>query len=444
MDPTASSATELSVQPASTWRSRAFSTCLLALLGALYFFSPMVLVVLGWFQEPFSELGGAEVVSHRVHEILFGTLFTIAFAGAVSQLRSPYLRLAGMLQALVVVASFFVVLASLGEVEGLGFVFLGLAVLATALHPGREQGWWRRLRPRPILGLVALAGLFPLATLVDRHLEKAALHAANHLTHWGGVAAFGLVLVLLSLLAFLGPPGHRLVAGSLGFASLLFVAASWVFPFDASARPDLFSVWLLSWGMVWLAVGLGSLPGAGRRKTSTWLAAGGVLLLFGLAGLPGLAIGFLLAVLIVVVANRRRRESTRIIPGKAANRLLLVVLALLGLCASETSASNVSHGVEGVAYSNFDRQTCLNCHGLGVEGATAIPHETQRACDPAEGGCWGGRSDCVGCHRYDPALGGARTLVSIETAGTWTLAADPTPVRADQVLSLYQDGHGRR
>lgn len=447
MDLNATSPPELSGEPVPTWRSRAFSVCLLALLGALYFFSPMVLVVLGWFQEPFSELGGAEVVSHRVHEVLFGTLFTIAFVGVVSQLRFPYLRLAGMLQTLAAVASFFVVLALLGEVEGLGFVFLGLAVLATVLHPGREPGWWRRLRPRPVLGFLALAGLFPLASLAESHLEKAELRAANHLTHWGGVAALGLVLVLLSILAFLGPPGYRLAAGSLGVGSLLFAAVSWVFPFDASARPDLFAVWLLIWGMVWLLVGIGPLPTAGRqmRKASSWLAPAVLLLGFGLTGPTGLAIGALLAVLIIVVANRRKDKTARIGSGKLANALLLVVLGLLGLAgAASLSAPNVPHGVEGVAFSNFGRQTCLNCHGLGVEGATAIPHETDRVCDPAEGGCWGGRTDCVGCHRYDPALGGPRTLISTETAGSWKLAAEPTPLRADQWLSLKADGHGRR
>jgi hypothetical protein len=71
------------------WRSYAFRVSLWALIAVLYFFSPFVLVVLGWFQEPFSELGGAESVSHRVHEVLFGVIFAQAMVGAVSQLRNP-------------------------------------------------------------------------------------------------------------------------------------------------------------------------------------------------------------------------------------------------------------------------------------------------------------------------------------------------------------------
>ena len=47
------------------WRGYAFRVSLWALIAVLYFFSPFVLVVLGWFQEPFSELGGADSVSHR-------------------------------------------------------------------------------------------------------------------------------------------------------------------------------------------------------------------------------------------------------------------------------------------------------------------------------------------------------------------------------------------
>ncbi|MDQ3500502.1 MAG: hypothetical protein M3488_05920, partial [Actinomycetota bacterium] len=96
-------------------------------MASLYFLSPAILIVLGWFQEPFSELGNAETVSHRVHEVLFGALFGSAIVGASAQLVRKSHR-AGALQAVVTVGTFFVVLAGLRRLEGLAFLFLGLAL----------------------------------------------------------------------------------------------------------------------------------------------------------------------------------------------------------------------------------------------------------------------------------------------------------------------------
>jgi hypothetical protein len=101
----------------AAWRAYAFRVSLWALIAVLYFFSPFILVVLGWFQEPFSELGGAESVSHRVHEVLFEVIFAQAMLGAVSQLRNPIGRRAGMLQTLAALFGFVAALASPGSAE---------------------------------------------------------------------------------------------------------------------------------------------------------------------------------------------------------------------------------------------------------------------------------------------------------------------------------------
>ncbi len=118
-----------------------------ALIALLYFFSPFILVVLGWFQEPFIDLGGAESVSHRVHEVLFGVLFAQAMAGAVSQLRNPIGARAGMLQTLFALVGLVAALAAIGEVEVLGLAFVALAITAMVLHPASRADWKRSWHP---------------------------------------------------------------------------------------------------------------------------------------------------------------------------------------------------------------------------------------------------------------------------------------------------------
>ena len=71
----------------------------------------------------------------------------------------------------------------------------------------------------------------------------------------------------------------------------------------------------------------------------------------------------------------------------------------------------IPHGLAD-GYENATRQTCLDCHAVGAEGATSIPHDVQRQCGEDGEECWDGRVDCLGCHRYDPALGGPTSFRS--------------------------------
>jgi hypothetical protein len=130
------------------WRARAFKISLWALIAVLYFFSPFVLVVLGWFQEPFSELGGAESVSHRVHEVLFGVIFAQAMVGAVSQRRNPIGRRAGMLPTLAALLGFVAARAAIGEVELLGVSFVALTRAAGFVGRGAASPNGDEILPR--------------------------------------------------------------------------------------------------------------------------------------------------------------------------------------------------------------------------------------------------------------------------------------------------------
>jgi hypothetical protein len=368
----------------------------------LYFFSPFVLVLLGWFQEPFSDLGGAESVSHRVHEVLFGVIFAQAMVGAVSQLRNPIGRRAGMLQTLAALVAFVVVFAAIGEIEVLGVSFVALAITASILHPAGKADWTGAWHPLPGLIVLALSGTVPLLLMAADNFAKASVQAADHLTHWGGVAAFAIVQLLLAIIASLRPPGYRLVAASVGAAGLVYFSASLLFPFDASARPQFFALWLCLWSLSWLAVAIVGQP---RSSSMAGLGALATVAVIAGTGLVGITLAVFLSVVLLVLARRKEGFPRLLSIALAAFGYLLVVGG--GLLASDAGeAPFVPHGlVDG--YENATRQTCLDCHAVGAEGATPVPHDTTEVCG-GEGHeeCWDGRRDCLGCHRYDPALGG--------------------------------------
>lgn len=407
------------------WRAVAFQVLLWGLIAALYFGSPFLLVILGWFQEPFSELGGAERVSHRVHEVLFGVIFAQAMVGAVTQLLRPIEWRAGMLQTVVAVAGFVGVLASVARVEWVGIAFFLLAAGAAVLHPAGRKLWIGAWHPSPAMVGVALVGVLPWLILTGDNLLKAQDQAANHITHWGGVAAFAVVQLLLSIVAALRPPGYRLVALSAGCAGIIYVGASLLFSFDASAEPQSFALWLLFWSMAWLAFAL--FPEEHTRRIMPALGAIALVVLAAGFGPFGIVVAAVVAVLLVVSAR-----------GKGWPRLMRIGLTSLGfffllIAGSSGDPSNIPHGLS-VAYVDVDRLTCLECHGMGREGATFIPHEIYRACGPDDF-CWDGRSDCVGCHQYDPSLQTPATLALVGTANSG-LPFGGRPLMAQQLLEL--------
>lgn len=360
------------------WRRPIFLASALALTGSLYFFSPVLLALLGWFQEPFSELGQAEVVSHRVHEVLFGALFGSAWVGAVTQLRRVPSR-AGALQSVICMTSFFLVLLALGRLDPLAFLFVGLAVLVLILHP--ERGPW--FRPQASSIVLAGVGFWPLFWFGWEHYQKALVEAADHVTHWGGVAAWSIALAALGLVAGLRPSGHRLNEATVGVNGALLVVASLAFPFDASARPGVFGLVLAIWSGIWLFKLV-------RPASSS----------------PGRL-------------------------GRVARFAGFGLLALFSVVGTADDPPNVPHGLEGVEFSAVDQTTCLDCHAFGREGATPVPHEHGRTCD---GDCWGGRADCLGCHRYDPDLGGPTEMAFGSSPTAWFSRG--TPLRANQVQVL--------
>ena len=137
----------------------------------------------------------------------------------------------------------------------------------------------------------------------------------------------------------------------------------------------------------------------------TGLGAVAIIAVMSGTGLVGISLAvFLAAVLLVLVRRREGFPRFLSIALSGFGYFLVVVGGLLASGAGEPPF--VPHGlVDG--YENATSQTCLECHAVGVGGATRVPHEaTDRCGDEDHEDCWDGRRDCLGCHRYDPLLGG--------------------------------------
>ena len=364
-----------------------FRVSIIITLAVLVLFSPLILLGLGWFLEAYEEVEGAAPVSHRVHEVSFGILFALALVGALTQRRAPTKNVAGMQQLVLVVVSFTLVMwLGLGVLEWVSLLYLVPVAAAGIFHPAGRRLVWPPLRPSLIgLALTAVA-ILPLVDAAGRELERAGAQAQNHSSHWGAMGAFFVIVLLLSLLAALRPPGHRVVAVSVGSGIVVYSLASLVFAFDASSHPSGWAAFAMLWGLAWAATGIWY-PEARRRKERKT----GVLrqMLVAVAAFGGTFVGLFVAV----------------------------------IWAGGDDPPNVPHSLE-VPYEQANPQTCLACHGTGEEGAPDVPHEFPRD----------GISDCLACHQYDPDL---IAPIAQANRNAWGPAPEPSlPLTADQLSGL--------
>lgn len=360
-------------EPATTPdRSRSFQASVWVTIIVIALFSPAGFVILGWFTDAFQENTTSSEVSHRFHEVVFGIMFTIALVGAGSQLRSPTRHLAGLLQAVSTIAILTLVIATtVGWDPGLLLWALPVVLMFT-LRPRVSP-----VRVGPTWGAAALLTLIALPVLirdVAGHIERAVEAAQNHTTHWGAMAAFGGLLVVMGAIVAMRVTGYRMTAVCLGMAGVGYGAAALAFPYDASSHRPGLAIGFVVWGGAWLA--------ATRyldRPAPKW------------------------------------SRIVRIVVGAA---VVLTVLIAGRVWTELDVPPNVPHrphpDLQALSTDDVDRSTCLGCHATGVVGAPIVPHEADRACEGEP--CWGGRTDCIGCHRIDPALGGPEFQVQVEEA----------------------------
>ena len=232
--------TDAAVGPTVSARRRIHVGAVIVYAALLYVFSPMNLVVIGWFAD------FEDAISHRVHEVSIGTLFTLGFLGVVGQLRRSD-RTTAAVQAVVALAVAAAVVTTTTGFEPLVLAYLLPPLALAALDPE----WRRTLLPpmaRDSRLLVFAAFLFAiLGPDVIANFTKARLQVQDHVSHWGAMAAFAIAVCLLALLAAFRPPGWRLAAWSTVGAVTLSAAVSLAFRYDASALGVSHSLTLLLW-----------------------------------------------------------------------------------------------------------------------------------------------------------------------------------------------------
>ncbi len=223
-----------------TPRRRIHVGAVIAYAFFLYVFSPMNLLVIGWFAD------FEDAISHRVHEVSIGALFTLGFIGVVAQLRRTD-RTTGAIQAVVALAVAAGVITTSTGFEPLVLAYLVPPVALVLLDPQ----WRSILVPRLVrdtrLLVVAVLLLALLGPDVATNFEKATLLVQEHKSHWGAMAAFVVAVTLLAFIAAMRPPGWRLAAWSSISVVTLSAMVSIAFPFDASALGVSHSVAALVW-----------------------------------------------------------------------------------------------------------------------------------------------------------------------------------------------------
>jgi hypothetical protein len=349
----------------------------------LVLFSPAAFVLLGWATEAYHDTGTSSEVSHRLHEVVFGILFSLALVGAITQLLSPKRNLAGLIQVTVTLVTLaIVVTATVNWQIGLLLYLLplaGLLVFAAPAKPFRSGPiwWWA-------MALVLMA-LGPMRVEIEGHIDRAISGAQNHTTHWSAMATFALVLLLLGGVVALRVTGYRIVAMSVAGAAAIYGLASLIFPYDASSHTAGYAIMLILWAAAWL-----------------------------------LGLAFL---------DRPPKEVPRSLPIRVVKRGLLVVglffsfAIVAALWIGLDEPPNVPHSPNPnqpiLEAADVDRATCLECHQTGISAAPASPHPA-RVCEDQP--CWGGRIDCAGCHRLDPELGGPLEQLEVQAWDPYALA----------------------
>jgi len=171
--------------------------------------------------------GYVDQARNQVLDVGWGALFgLIVPLGLLAQLRRPERRIAGLQQTAVVALVLAVsgVAGAQWRYLGLAAVIAGLCALLLALHPARRTFLERGQRLDPMLLALAVVAAVP-SLVYARRMSLAARHGlppadavSNGLHHWTVMAALGLVIPLLVLLAALGTAGWRIpaICASLG------------------------------------------------------------------------------------------------------------------------------------------------------------------------------------------------------------------------------------
>ena len=252
-----------------------FAAALLLTLVAAGLNGLMVLLMLLEFDLPgaFGQMTHFQELGHRVHDLTFGFIFLPAVVGILAQFRRPSTNVAGMLMTLIPTAGLLLtllltlVLTGNSRVLQPPWVTVGAAaVIAVSLHPaGRDffESFRVARVDRVMLGMVAIAAV-PLLVYAFNNIGLQGRVTDDHAAagHYGFMAAFGLTVIGVGLLASLRADGWRLPARVAGLLPALLGITSLVYPLSSSLS--------LPWAIAAIAWGVGFVAVAERaRNTET-------------------------------------------------------------------------------------------------------------------------------------------------------------------------------
>lgn len=378
-----------------------------AMIIILLLLSPAQLVFLGWVTDAYRDTTASSEVSHRLHEVVFGVFFSLALVGAISQIATKRRNLAGMIQLAFSVLTLMVMVTVTVRLDFSLLLYL-LPLLAMLVFHGPIQPWREGRAFHLWAAILTLVALPAFVAEISGHIARAHSSAQNHTTHWSVMAAFSGVLLLMGLVVTLGIRGYRLVAWSLASAAIIYGIASLAFPYDASSHRFAYAIALVLWGVGWAI-------GARFHKTSR--------------------------------TPTPRRRLVLWIGAALAGYLFLGIAAILPIL---DTPANVPHRPNPdqpeLMATDVDRTTCLSCHATGAGGAPQPPqdHPLTQTCG-SDQPCWGGRTDCAGCHSIDPALGGPTRRIEVASAadslsGTLSLRNGGQPLSAGSIARLEAFG----
>jgi peptidoglycan/LPS O-acetylase OafA/YrhL len=240
-----------------------FTLALLLTLMAAGFNGVMVFLMMLDVDLPgaFARMTHFQEPHHRIHDLTFGFLFIPALVGIFAQLRRPAENVAGQLMALIPTVSLLVVLlatALAGDTRVLQppWVTVGAAALiALGLHPAGHDffGSFRVARANRVMVALVVVTAVPLLLLAASNIELQVAVADDHAAagHYGFMAAFGLTVGGVGLLASLRPDGWRLTAWVAGLLPALLGFVSLVYPISSSLTLP-WALAAIAWGVAFV------------------------------------------------------------------------------------------------------------------------------------------------------------------------------------------------
>lgn len=231
--------------------------------------------VVGWFEGGLGLVDPEKLAIHRVHDMSFAAIIWAIALGMLVQLRAPTRNVAGQLMAVVPFVALLVAFALTDFWRMLPIVgILGAFVLAaTVLHPaGRALVTWpSTARVSVVLLVLVVVAAGPVlafsASQVDLQTSDHADHdhggsgadAEEHAEHVEAghfmlMAAWGILVVGLGMLASLRPDGWWLPAWFTGAMVVLYGLASITFPEVASSAGRMWGAAAVAWGFGFVTV----------------------------------------------------------------------------------------------------------------------------------------------------------------------------------------------